>query len=435
MNASVKSQHLRLCLMAITLSVGLLHCTGRAIAQYPASVTAPSGFQPCADSASSTPPAADSSPYTVDDTLTAMHTPSTSVGAVTFSAHRGFWQNAPENSMTAIYEGIRNHIRVNEVDVFETSDDLPVLSHDNDIARTTTGTGLISSLSHNQYLSYYLRDRHGCPTNEDPVTLAKAISNLIGTGQIYVDDDQELAGSVLVVDVKGTTASAVYENLLDSIAVWENNGVLINYGVAEAVVFKVPLNLGLAQVMPNRDTCDKSGKCGYYKFLDDIGAKLGTQNFARPNMVYVLYAPANTDPNDTYVEEYEVAWKPRQGGTMAFETHERYLNDQMTEMRQYLASIGLGINSFSPDNFFPEGDPSGNVCCKLFNMSLSAATQPDCLNGGVGSCLDERVRWDFQLLTNNVNADFLTLERPLDAQNYVRAITNPTTPLSVPPPE
>lgn len=435
MSLSAKSHYLRLCLMGIMLTMDLLHCTGRAIAQYPASVTAPSGFQPCADSASSTPPPAETSPYTVDDTLNAMHTPSTSVSAVTFSAHRGFWQNAPENSMTAIYEGIRNHIRVNEVDVFDTSDDRPVLSHDNDIARTTTGTGLISSLLVNRYLSYSLRDRHGCPTNENPVTLASAISNLVNSGQIYVDDDRELAGSVLVIDVKGATASAVYENLLDSIAAWENNGGVVNYGVAEAFVFKVPLSLGSAQVMPNSTTCNKSGHCGYYKFLDDIGAKLGTQNFATPNMVYVLYAPANIDPNDTYVKEYEVAWRPRQGGTLAMETHERYLNDQMTPMRQYLTSIGLGINSFSPDNFFPEGDPSGNICCKLFNMSLSATPQPDCLSGGVGSCFDERVRWDFQLQTGNVNADFLTLERPLDAQNYVRALTNPTSPASLPPPE
>ena len=359
-------------------------------------------YEPCAGSASTSVPTP--STQNIRTIESKMNKPAAD-GSVVISAHRGYWQNAPENSLTSIYEGIRIEADFNEVDLFETADNVPVLSHDNDIARTTTGSQqLISDMESSSYLGLQLRDRHGCPTNESPVSAEEVVRDLFAEDLIYIDSNNNLAGTPLVFDVKGINAAATYHNLLDAITVWNDvlNSDTSYLPLAPSILFKIPLSS-----MPQ-------GAGGPAQFAQDI-INRSPSNYHSPLMLYVIYSTSYTSPNDPTIQAFRDVPYQNDSGTLGFETHERYLNDGATAIRQALQNAGLTVGAFSPDNFFPEGDPSGNICCKLFNMMLSAPSQPSCLSGGVGSCLDERVRWDF---LSYLNSGVLTLERPLDAMSY-----------------
>ncbi len=399
------------------------------------SVTAPAGYEPCASSASGMKPVIPS--FSVQNTLNALYKPAAG-SPVMVSVHRGYWQNAPENSMSALYAAAANGFPISEADVYQTqSNGQVVLSHDNDVARTTTGTGLISGMSAKTYTSLFLRDRHGCPTNEHPVTLQDALNDLFVNQQVYVEDG-ELYGEVLVLDIKSSSASAMYQSLLEAINEWEENGI-VGYGPVQSVIFKVPMYFSGQPVMPTPEDCDSKGNCGYDKFIDDIKALVG-DNISIPNMIYVLYAPSSIDPTDPYFQNYDdQPWTYSGGGTLGFETHERYINDQATAIRQYLQKEGRAVGTFSADNMFPEGEPYLNVCCTHFNLNFDPSIsppQPGCLSAGFQKCFDERVRWD---LLSQLDAGLITTERPTDVKAYFAALgeegsVTQITAISLPPP-
>ena len=56
-------------------------------------------------------------------------------------AHRGGSLEAPENTLAALRHGVRSGATWQEVDVGLSSDDVPVILHDDDVTRTTDGTG------------------------------------------------------------------------------------------------------------------------------------------------------------------------------------------------------------------------------------------------------------------------------------------------------
>ena len=62
-------------------------------------------------------------------------------------AHRGLTTSAPENTMSAVKEAYKAGIKIVEVDVQMTKDNIPVLLHDSTIDRTSTGSGNISALT------------------------------------------------------------------------------------------------------------------------------------------------------------------------------------------------------------------------------------------------------------------------------------------------
>ena len=71
------------------------------------------------------------------------------VAAMTLSipriiGHRGARAYAPENTLAGIREGARQGARWVEVDVKLTGDLQPVLMHDDDLDRTTDGTGAVA---------------------------------------------------------------------------------------------------------------------------------------------------------------------------------------------------------------------------------------------------------------------------------------------------
>lgn len=75
---------------------------------------------------------------------------------VQICAHRGYWKDAPENSVKAVTLAIENQIDMIELDVRTSKDGEMVLMHDATIERTTNGTGKVSELNYKELLSYNL---------------------------------------------------------------------------------------------------------------------------------------------------------------------------------------------------------------------------------------------------------------------------------------
>lgn len=62
-------------------------------------------------------------------------------------SHRGFSAQAPENTLAAFGEGMKQ-ASIIELDVHLTKDDIVVVMHDNTVDRTTNGKGLIADLTY-----------------------------------------------------------------------------------------------------------------------------------------------------------------------------------------------------------------------------------------------------------------------------------------------
>ena len=131
---------------------------------------------------------------------------------VQICAHRGYWKDAPENSVKAVTLAIENQIDMIELDVRTSKDGEMVLMHDATIERTTNGTGKVSELNYKELLSYNLY--HDGVLTEEKIPLFKDIL-LAARGKIYID-----------IDVKISDYKAVY-NLVK------------RYGMLSQVLFTV----------------------------------------------------------------------------------------------------------------------------------------------------------------------------------------------------
>lgn len=73
---------------------------------------------------------------------------------VVLVAHRGMSALAPENTVAAIDKAAEMGYKYVEIDIRKTKDGIWVLSHDNDIKRTTSGEGIISEFTYKQLTTY-----------------------------------------------------------------------------------------------------------------------------------------------------------------------------------------------------------------------------------------------------------------------------------------
>lgn len=114
-------------------------------------------------------------------------------------AHRGYWREAPENSILAIEKAIHNGIDYIEIDVRMTKDGKLILMHNATIDETTNGTGKVSDLTYEEIASFYMY-QNGELTVERVPLFAEALMS--ARGKIYVD-----------IDVKISDYRAVYESV------------------------------------------------------------------------------------------------------------------------------------------------------------------------------------------------------------------------------
>lgn len=117
---------------------------------------------------------------------------------VQICAHRGYWKDAPENSIKAVTLAIENKIDMIELDVRMSKDGKLVLMHDATIERTTNGTGKVSELSYKELSSCNLY--HEGELTEERVPLFKDILST-ARGKIYIDIDVKISDYKAVYDL------------------------------------------------------------------------------------------------------------------------------------------------------------------------------------------------------------------------------------------
>lgn len=113
-------------------------------------------------------------------------------------AHRGYWREAPENSIKAIEKAIEHGIDYIEIDVRRTKDGKLVLMHNSTIDKATNGSGKVADLTYDEITSYYMY--HGTSlTMEKVPLLSEAL--MAARGRIYVDVDMKISDYRVVYDV------------------------------------------------------------------------------------------------------------------------------------------------------------------------------------------------------------------------------------------
>ncbi|MFT7233308.1 MAG: glycerophosphoryl diester phosphodiesterase [Cyclobacteriaceae bacterium] len=103
-------------------------------------------------------------------------------------AHRGDWRNAPENSLQAIQNCIDMGVDIIEIDVRMTKDSVFVLMHDNEIDRTTNGTGRVENLTWEYLSGLRLKDGIGAVTSQKIPRLEEVVA--LTKGKILLNLDK-----------------------------------------------------------------------------------------------------------------------------------------------------------------------------------------------------------------------------------------------------
>lgn len=141
---------------------------------------------------------------------------------ITVVAHRADWRYAPENSIAAIENSIREGVDVVELDVQKTKDGQLILMHDKTLDRTTTGKGKIADWTLKDIRSLYLKNGAALKTIHRVPTLEEAL--LATKGRVMVNLDKaypifdeifpilEKTGTVSQIIMKGSKPVADVKN-------------------------------------------------------------------------------------------------------------------------------------------------------------------------------------------------------------------------------
>jgi len=103
-------------------------------------------------------------------------------------AHRGYWRQAPENSIAGITKAMELGADVVEVDIRKTKDNILVLMHDETLNRTTTGTGKVADKTYEELQTLFLKAHGGQVTSHKIPTLEEAMN--VAKGKILVNIDK-----------------------------------------------------------------------------------------------------------------------------------------------------------------------------------------------------------------------------------------------------
>lgn len=129
--------------------------------------------------------------------VAAMHDPSSKYVVVV--AHRGDWRNYPENSIPAIESAISMGVDIVELDLKFTKDSVLVLSHDDTANRTTTGKGLISTMTLDSLKGFNLRYVNGVKSKYKMPTLKEALEVCKDRISVNIDQGYQFYDLVLAI--------------------------------------------------------------------------------------------------------------------------------------------------------------------------------------------------------------------------------------------
>ena len=94
-------------------------------------------------------------------------------------AHRGYSAAFPENTLAAFQGALNLGLYGIELDIHASADGVPVVIHDEDLARTTNGTGLVASKTAANLATLDAGNGQGVPTLDEVLTLAN--------GRLHID--------------------------------------------------------------------------------------------------------------------------------------------------------------------------------------------------------------------------------------------------------
>jgi len=210
------------------------------------------------------------------------------------AAHRALWVDNPENSASAIAAAYDSGIEAVEIDIRVASDQLNplkepippdteiVLSHDECLDRTTSGTGTLSRLNPHSpcspdvgvnvetFRKLFLRQRDGTISSEHPVTFTDALAVL--QNYLSVDEFGRLRGPIMLVDIKDRDYvprgpnSPFYAWSEYKLCLKQMRMVLKNPAFYAAVVFKMKFNSGFPSVQVLSDELASHPSYGHIMF-------------------------------------------------------------------------------------------------------------------------------------------------------------------------
>lgn len=106
---------------------------------------------------------------------------------VLVSAHRGYWADFPENSLSAFRKAIEAGADIVEMDVRLTKDNVMVVFHDACLDRMTNAYGRLNQYTYDQIKDLYLRNHEGQLTGYHILRLDDAMDVLKGEAVIALD--------------------------------------------------------------------------------------------------------------------------------------------------------------------------------------------------------------------------------------------------------
>jgi hypothetical protein len=335
-------------------------------------ITAPSSFAQT-DTPAAAPPffpipiTCPSLPFQPTKVMQYMHSPAPagSPQITVVIAHRGYWENTPENSPAAMQAAANNCIEAVEIDLRLSSDGVAYPIHDWNVQRITTGTGYLPSISSATYNTYFLRDRYGNPTTTPVASFKNILDTLVANPSL-----------TLVIDCKdtyGTSPSSPQVNSYTVLkAAWS---FLLSYDPSNTlrnrILFKarfVDLPSNPATILSDLNIPTTNCPFPYYNTCTNF------------NLAPVWY-PNDSVPQGT-IESYLSLAKTTGSGPNVYpflwypETSVPYPN---SGLQQYLSNTGDGNTAvFSYFNDYPEGiSHSPGTCCGVRNTSIPSSTSVD----------------------------------------------------------
>lgn len=108
------------------------------------------------------------------------------------AAHRGYWEEVPENSLPAYDLTVQSGADMVELDTRRTKDNVLVAFHDACLDRITNGRGKLSEYTWDQIKDLRLKDRFGNLTNYHIVRINDALMYLKGRALVNLDIKEQI---------------------------------------------------------------------------------------------------------------------------------------------------------------------------------------------------------------------------------------------------
>lgn len=147
-------------------------------------------------------------------------------GRTIVAAHRG--GPAPgfaENAIPTFENTVRQAPALLEIDIARTRDHVLVLMHDDELDRTTTGTGLVRDLTLAELQALQLEDEHGQALDAHPPTLREALDWAAGRAILELDVKRGVSYEDVIAEVRAAGAEdrVVFITYSDDAAVRVHN--------------------------------------------------------------------------------------------------------------------------------------------------------------------------------------------------------------------